>query len=382
MRLVFFLPLLILLHGCKATTDTNYSTPILPKLDYVAATSKQTIPTPEDFYRLSPEQIIALQEFLQQEHVANLANYKQAMLYIKKRLVNFNYQGKNYFASQSLVDNGGNCMALAMLTFAIANELQVELRFQVMHTMPVLLDISDNVAVTSDHVRTFMYETVENQNEALFGRNRVKIDYFPDKYDRGGKIIDQDEFFAMFYRNLAADAIFEGKLDYAYRLLNKSLSMAPAYEPAINMQAVVLRKLGELELAEKLYRYGLEVADNKIYLLSNYHFLLRLQGRTEQANLIKQQLLKLDEQSPYAWYLQAVDAMSQQDYQSAKIYLNKFLKNTSYFHRAYYDLAQVHFQLGEPQQAKKAISLALTHSSSSEDKDVYLAKLNWLTSLQ
>ncbi|MCL1137031.1 tetratricopeptide repeat protein [Shewanella pneumatophori] len=382
MRLIFILPLLILLQGCKATTYTNTPTPTLPQLDYVAATSEQTIPTPEDFYRLTPEQITALEDFLQQEHVVNLANYKQAFLYIKKRLVNFNYQGKNYFASQSLADNGGNCMALAMLTLAIANEMQVELRFQVMHTMPVLLDISDNVAVTSDHVRTLMYETVEDQEGAMFGRNRIKIDYFPDKYDRGGKIINQDEFFAMFYRNLAADAIFAGKLDYAYRLLNKSLTLAPDYEPAINMQAVVLRKLGDLKSAEKLYRYGLEVADNKISLLSNYHFLLRLQGRTEQASLIKEQLLNLDDQSPYAWYLQAVDAMAQQDYQSAKIYLNKFLKNTHYFHKAYYDLAKVYFQLGEPQQAKKAISLALTHSSSREDKDVYLAKLNWLTSLQ
>nr|WP_276521545.1 hypothetical protein [Shewanella sairae] len=256
------------------------------------------------------------------------------------------------------------------------------MRFQVMHTMPVLLDISDNVAVTSDHVRTLMYETVEDLEGAMFGRNRIKIDYFPDKYDRGGKIIDQDEFFAMFYRNLAADAIFGGKLDYAYRLLNKSLTLAPDYEPAINMQAVVLRKLGDLKSAEKLYRYGLEVADNKISLLSNYHFLLRLQGRTEQANRIKEQLLELDDQSPYAWYLQAVDAMSQQDYQSAKIYLNKFLKNTHYFHKAYYDLAKVQVKLGEHELAEKSLALALTYSSSNKDQNLYKAKMDWLTAYE
>ncbi|MCL1129499.1 hypothetical protein L2748_07185 [Shewanella sairae] len=123
MRLMFILLLSFLLQGCKATTDTTTSTPKLPQLDYVAATSEQSIPAAEDFYRLSLEQTAALYDFLKQEHVVNLPNYKQAFLYIKKRLVNFNYQGKNYYASQSLADNGGNCMALAMLTFAIANEM-------------------------------------------------------------------------------------------------------------------------------------------------------------------------------------------------------------------------------------------------------------------
>ncbi|MEZ9593753.1 tetratricopeptide repeat protein [Shewanella sp. 10N.261.52.F9] len=381
MRLMLILFFSILLQACQATDKPQMPRPTLPQLNYAAELFDGGVPAPEDFYQLSAAQIKSLNEFVAQEHIASLPRYKQAYAYLKKRLVNFNFQGENYSATESLENNGGNCMALAMLTYAIAKEMDVEFRFQVMHTMPVLLDISDEIAVTSDHVRTFLYEASEDESVALFGRSRVQIDYFPDKYDRGGKLINQEEFLAMFYRNLAADAIFIGDLNYAFLLLNKSLKIAPYYEPAINMQAVVLRKLGDEESAEKLYRYGLEIAENKITLLSNYHFLLELDGRAEQADRIKQQLLALEDQSPYTWYLQALDAMSKQDYKSAKVYLNKFLQNTHYYHRAYYDLAKVQVILGEYQLAEESLALAMKYTERTQDRSLYQTKIDRLSNL-
>ncbi|MEZ9821276.1 tetratricopeptide repeat protein [Shewanella sp. 10N.286.45.A1] len=270
-------------------------------------------------------------------------------------------------------------MSLALLTYAIASEFQVDISFQLLHTMPVLLDVTDQYSVTSDHVRTFLYESRNDESNSIFsGSKRVVIDYFPGRYDRGGKKVDTDEFFAMLYRNLAADALFSDDLPLAYLLLKKSLSFSKVYAPSINMLAVVLRRLGDVETAESLYQYGLEVSEDKVTLLSNYHYLLVNQGRIVEASVVKNQLLELDDSSPYKWYLVAQDSIAAGDYLSAKVYLNKFIDNTYYYHKAYFDLAKVHFKLDEPEQAKKALRKALDYTDLPKNQQRYQAKLAWL----
>ncbi|GIU29207.1 hypothetical protein L2719_15885 [Shewanella schlegeliana] len=380
MPIILVLLLFTLLQGCQSRV-VNPAPPIKsPTIHYFVDESKYNIPDLESFYTLTDEQVIELERFLQAEDIAKMPRHQQASVFLQSRLVNFNFQGENLFASESLASRRGNCMALAMLTYAVAEQMQVELSFQVMHTMPLLLEVSDKFAVTSDHVRAFLYESGRDGAGYLSGRNRILIDYFPSRYDRGGKLIDHNEFFAMFYRNLAADAMLLGELERAFLLLKKGRSFAPEYGPAINMQAVVLRLLGDERAAEQLYRYGLEVSDNKITLLSNYHFLLSTQGRQQQAFKVKQRLLALDDPSPYKWYLQAMDAMAQDDFVSAKAYLNKFLENTRYYHKAYYDLAKIYIQLGEQSEAKKSLDLALHYSERDNDKLLYQAKLQWLAS--
>lgn len=49
------------------------------------------------------------------------------------------------------------------------------------------------------------------------------------------------------------------------------LSYDPDYAPILNMMAVVHRRAGDEDTAEDFFRYGLEVSESKINLLSNYH---------------------------------------------------------------------------------------------------------------
>ncbi|WP_299806053.1 hypothetical protein [uncultured Shewanella sp.] len=381
MRVVLVLFLFTLIQGCQNRANTAASLPKSPTINYFVDETKYSIPEPEAFYSLTQKQVIELDLFLQKEEISKLPRHRQAFAFLQSRLVNFNFQGENLFASESLANGRGNCMALAMLTYAIAEQMEVELNFQVMHTMPLLLEVTDKFAVTSDHVSTFLYESAPKKKGYFSGGNRIRIDYFPERYDRGGKMIERNEFLTMFYRNLAADAMLNGELEHAYLLLKKGRSFAPDYGPGINMQAVVLRLLGDEEGAERLYRYGLEVSDNKITLLSNYHFLLSLQERQQQALAIKQRLLALDDPSPYKWYLQAMDSMASNDFVSAKVYLKKFLQNTHYYHKAYYDLAKVLVRLGEYSEAKESLDLALSYSERDKDKHLYRAKRQWLLAL-
>ncbi|WP_237158022.1 tetratricopeptide repeat protein [Shewanella psychrophila] len=298
--------------------------------------------------------------------------------------MNFNYEGENYSASLAMEKQGGNCMSLALLTYAVAKHLGVKAVFQVMHTEPMLLEVTANFAVTSDHVRTFLYEEDNDQPSKGFflsGRSYLILDYFPGRYDRTSKIIDENQFVAMLYRNLAADALLNGDLDYAYSLLTSGIRYDKEYAPLISMMAIVHRRKGDESTAETLYRYGLEVSDSKITLLSNYHYLFSKQGKYEQADRIKLRLLGLEDNSPYDWYLIGQDAILEGDFKSAEIYLSKFLKNPPYYHAAYFDLARAQYALGRNNSAKNSIKLALEYAEMPKSQRQYKAKLNWLNQM-
>ncbi|PKH57009.1 hypothetical protein CXF83_14360 [Shewanella sp. Choline-02u-19] len=370
----------LIASGCQSVPHPPVEPPKMPTFDY-AVDAAYDIPEPRALIALSSEQIEQLEHFKQQSNISSLHPNRQVAEFVGQRLVNFNYEGMNYGASEALELNRGNCMSLALLTYAIAEQFDVDVAFQVMHTMPMLLDVTNRYAVVSDHVRTFLYEIpIEGERTYVFGNNRITVDFFPERYDRGGKTIGKDIFFAMLYRNLAADALLKNDLPLAYVLLKESFVFSEHYAPSINMMAVVLRRLGYEDNAESLYRYGLEVSESKVTLLSNYHYLLARQGRTADALAIKSQLLELNDTSPYNWYLVAQDSIAKGDYPSAKIFLKKFIDNTHYFHKAYFDLAKVHTQLGEPEQAKIAMLKALDYAAEPKNKQRYQAKLTWLNS--
>lgn len=337
------------------------------------------IPTLDQLMALTPEQIEELHQFVRREDIALLPKNKQVREYLFTKLVNFNYEGKNLPASVALEKGSGNCMTLALLTYAVARELGVKAVFQVMHTPPMLLDVTSDIAVTSDHVRTFLYEDdTDNQGFYFSGRSYVVLDYFPDRYDRGGRKIAEEQFFGMLYRNHAGDALLAGKLNRAFSLLKAGTQYTQEYAPLLNMLAIVHRRSGDDETAKKFYQYALNVSESKITLLSNYHYLLTMNGELEVAYRVKLQLLALEDSSPYAWYLMGKEALDEGDNLSAKIYLKKFLRNTPYYHRAYFDLAKAQHALGESAAARRSLSQALTYAEKPESQRLYQAKLTWL----
>lgn len=62
------------------------------------------------------------------------------------------------------------------------------------------------------------------------------------------------------------------------------------------------------------------------------------------------------------------EAFAIKDYWVAEIYFKKFIKNTPYFHQAYYELAKAQNAQGKTLSAKKSINEALALTSIGENK--------------
>ncbi|MBQ4890710.1 hypothetical protein A9267_13050 [Shewanella sp. UCD-FRSSP16_17] len=375
-----------LLAGCSTTSHSSAKLNVMPLPEngayFVNAidldiAKNNLVPSVESLSALLPDQVEELEAFIARPEIAELSKRYQVVRFINNKMVNFNYEGLNYNTAQAWQNKSGNCMALAMLTYGVAKHLNVRAVFQVVHSAPLLTHISNDLVVTSDHVRTFLYET-DAGGVYINGSEFTVIDYFPDRNDRTGAVVSEDEFLAMFYRNLAADALLANDLTLTYSLLEKGLQLAPKYIPLINMMAVVHRRVGDYHVADAYYQYGLQFESNSLTLLSNYNYSLYSQGKVLEADAIYQQLIQLENETPYGWYSMAQEATRQQDYFAAEAFLKKFINNSPYYHQAYYELAKVQNAQGKVLSAKKTLEKALELTSMGKSQQKYLAKLSWL----
>ena len=369
----------LLMSACTVNTENAHKSYYLPDFNHalIQKNTPYNVTSIKNLTRLSEAQRQELQAFISKDDMKDLPNRLKVAHFINDKMVNFNYEGRNSTSSESWESKSGNCMALALLTYSIAKELGVYPVFQVVYASPVLTNITSDLLVTSDHVRTFLYD--EQPNGHYFsGSTSTVIDYFPDRFDRTGAIVSENEFLAMFYRNLAADALLLHNYEHAFVLLKQGFTLAPEYEPLINMMAIVHRRLGDNVTAEKLYRYGLNIEPSSLTILSNYRLLLELQGRKDDVAKIEQQLLSIESSNPYRYYSLGIEALEFEDYYRTIIFLEKFIKSAPYFHQAYLALAKAQLGLGNTKKAQKILKQAVELTDIPENKKYYLTKLEAL----
>lgn len=369
--------------GCVSTLsgDSSYSSHRLPIPEAnteLFRIESIEVPSIDSISNLTAEQLAELKNFIKKNDISILSPRDQVFEFVSRKMQHFNYEGKTYTASEALRVQSGNCMSLALLTYAVAKQLNVKASFQVIHASPLLINIENDLVVSSDHVRVFLSDQ-EFKGHYLSGGQYTMVDYFPDTNDRAGALISEQEFLAMFYRNLAAEALLVNDFNYAYAMLQYGFVLSQQYAPIINMLAVLHRRLGDFETAEKFYNYGLSIAESRVVLLSNYRQLLLQKGDEQGVIQIDKQLLALNDSNPYDWYSLGAEALKTSDYEKAQAYFKKFIENTPYFHHAYYELAKAQFALGNINAAKKSINTAIELAALPENQQKYNAKLKWLT---
>jgi Tfp pilus assembly protein PilF len=213
-------------------------------------------------------------------------------------------------------------------------------------------------------------------------RPGIRVDYFPSGSERFIGNLSRDQFTGMYYSNLAADAIAAGEYPSAFWLLNKSMEFAPQSAAAINMMAVVYRRVGDDRMAEEIYRLGIEHVPDKVSLLSNYRILLIDQGRMNEANEIGARLDRLGETNPFDWIHAAQQAYNEGHYREALKLFEKAAEVAPYLHESYFGMAKSYFELGDFQSAKSELTQAKERAYRESTRSLYEAKLMALESSQ
>lgn len=331
-------------------------------------------------HELSPEQRRAFLHYFHDSRNRDKAPHKRVSDYLELITAGFHYRGETYTARESLEHSSGNCLALAILTTGLAKLANVDVDYQLMDSAPVF-ESRGNLIRRSLHVRTLLVDPTWEVPDGYFALSRpgIKIDYFPSKSSRFIRNIDESEYFAMYYRNIAADAIENQDLGKAYWLLMESLDLSPASPESLNMLAIVFDRAGDKSKSEEIYRYGLQHAERQVSLLRNYSIFLMREGRINEAEEIDALLARRNEPNPFDWIYAGQQAYSEGDFKRAISLFRKSVRLAPYLHESHFGLAKAYYQLGNLERVEQELEQALTNATGSTSRNLYEAKLAALT---
>jgi thioredoxin-like negative regulator of GroEL len=381
MRPLLLLCFSLILLGCAQQHTTQVVVkPALPAPDKSFA-QNLTIPTTDDFYRLTPSQQQHFLAFFHHPRVSHLEANARIYQYLLDDLESFSYQGASTMAQQTLENLSGNCMSLAVMVTALAKLVDVEVSYRATYTDPVL-EISAQTMLSSNHVRSYLYNPIAEKNkQPLHLRSAIGIDYFRGSLDRIGQRMDNATFQAMVYNNLAVDALLAGDVAHSYWLSRAALKQQPTYKESINLIAIIYRRQGNFTMAKQWFDLGLSYHPANTSLISNYLVLAEQLNDLQLQAELQQQLHHSQDDNPYIWFSLAVKAERAEQYEDAIRFYRKLLRSAPYLHKANLALATLYLQQHDLAAAKTALTDALQYSYEPAGQARYQAKLQMLEQL-
>jgi len=376
------LPLLLLLAACASGPEEIAYIEDAPVIydDYADFGPRPEMPTRDEIFYLSQDQRDAFLNYFTASKHREVAPHRRITNFLLRFGKAFNYQGDTFTAETTMATQGGNCMSMAVLTTALANVVDVEVGYQLVDSIPVY-ELDDDLAFRGQHVRSYLFDPDYVPNGDAFmivRRPGIIVDYFPSGREHFIGNISEDEYVAMFYRNRAATALAEDDFNRAFWYLKESMTFAPEHPDAINTLAVLHRRVGEEERAEKLYLYGIDIAHERVSLMKNYRNMLRYQGREEEALAIESQLHELEDPSPFQWLSLARESFDRGDYALAVRMYDKALDVAPYLHDAHLGKVQAQLNLGQLSAAVKSLDTATEYMYEPKQRSMYVAKLTTL----
>jgi len=346
-----------------------------PKLDVLGASPKML--EPEQLFVLTAQQETDFLAYFNDPVFEEVLPNSRVAAYLQHSTFDFSYMPATLVASESLDLGEGNCMSLAILTTALAQAAGVKINYQLIDSSPVF-EQKDDVIVKGVHVRTKLMRPYQPNAIPTIGLTGTIVDYFPSGINRFLGNISEAEFISMYYLNIATDYIQEQDYKNAYWYTLRALDFAPKYAAGINSMALVYKRVGEQVKAEEIYRYGLEVTNDKLGLLKNYQILLSQQGRTEEAADIQKEIDKYVDLSPYPWINIADGALEMGEYPEAIKYYKKSIELAPYLQYGYLGLAKVYNYQGDLVKAKSMLEKAMENNTAAEINHLYHEKLSML----
>lgn len=345
--------------------------PAMPALPKVAA-----VPTPAQLLALTPAQLADFDQYAALPENATLPKSQLLFQYMQQYNTNFSFQGKTLLASEALAAKSGNCVSLALITHALAQYLNLQTAYRLTYGQPVL-DLADDMLVEAYHVRSYLLErNTDPGADHNTGFRLYYIDYYRQPLDTLGPVINENDFFAMVYNNLAAEAWLAGQQQLAMAYNQQALQLAPTHGPSINLMAVMLRRLGDWALAKQWYEFGMQQPDRKPMLLQNYLQLARAEQDLPKINELTAALAVLPVTTdPMQYLLLASEAEQQGELHKASRLYKLLLAQQPAMLQPVQGLLRIYLARHDSKGAEELLKHLIWQHKNSDKAELYQTKL-------
>ena len=221
--------------------------------------------------------------------------------------------------------------------------------------------------------------------DVSFGPSASKamtIDFIPPEERRKmrSRPISEQTIVAMYMNNRAAEALARGDVNDAYWWARTAIGQDPGFMSSYNTLGIVYQRHGNLKEAERVLTYALEREPNNTHVMSNMVGVLNGMGRVAESAVLARKLEQIEPNPPFRFFNQGVKAMHEGDYKAARDLFGKEVDRAPYYHEFHFWLALAYVGLGEMENARKELTIALEYSTTRKEHDLYAAKLDRMKS--
>lgn len=284
-------------------------------------------------------------------------------------------------AREAFEARSGNCLSLVIMTAALAREMGVSVRYQDVY-VDETWSRRGGIYFSIGHVNLTLGGRPPKLGTRLDDGEQLTVDFLPPRDLRGThwRVIPESTVLAMYMNNRSAEAFAGGKVDDAYWFAREAIVQDPGYVAAYNTLGVIYQRRGHLAQAAQVLAHALEREPRNTSVMTNLASALAGLGRAEESRELERRLARLEPEPPFAFFDQGVAAMRRGDFRTARGLFEKEVARAPYHHEFHFWLALALANLGEPEKAKRHLSLALENSTTRKDHELYAAKLQRLGS--
>lgn len=287
-------------------------------------------------------------------------------------------------AAETFAARTGNCLSLVLMTAAFAKELGVPFRYQHVY-LDETLGRNGGMQLAIGHVNLALGSTrAVHSSSSSADADALTIDFLPPQDVRGlrTRVIAEETVVAMYMNNRAVESLAQGKVDDAYWWVREGIRQDPAYLAAYNTLGAVFQRHGDLEAAARVYGYALEREPRNTRVMSNLAPVLNDLGRVAESRELVRRLKELEPDPPFKYFYLGLAAMKTRNFQTARDYFAKEVAREPDYHEFQYWLASAYIGLGDIDEARHHLALAIENSTTRKDHDLYAAKLDRINAAQ
>jgi Tfp pilus assembly protein PilF len=283
-------------------------------------------------------------------------------------------------AAQAFAARSGNCLSLVIMTAAFAKALDLPVRYQSVFTGETV-GRSGNTQFFIGHVNLNLGEKPIDVGP---GRRNdlMTIDFFPPQEVRGlsTRPVSEESIVAMYMNNRAAEIFVQGQFDDAYWWARAAIGQDPRFLSAYNTLGLVYHRHGNLTEAEKVFAYVLEREPRNTHVMSNLVHLLDDMGRATEAKVLASKLEQIEPHPPFSYFNLGMKALRDGNPGAAKDLFTKEVDRAPYYDEFRFWLGMAYLRLGDVDQARQQLTLAMEYATTHKDQDLYAAKLERIRS--
>ncbi|MDQ2962128.1 MAG: hypothetical protein M3R31_03050 [Pseudomonadota bacterium] len=340
--------------------------------------------------RISADDVFALSDDMKRYLSAEIAGQLRAKgpqrglidaLYDKTQL-KLDYDAeKTRNAAQTFAARAGNCLSLVIMTAAFAKEIGLPVRYQ-----RVLVDDtwsrSGDKYFVSSHVNLTLGIGHIADRILDYDSTPLTIDFLQPESIRGRRlrVLGEDTIVAMYMNNRAAESLAQGQLNNAYWWARRAVEHDPRFLSSYNTLGVVYRNHGNLQEAERVLTHVLELEPANTEVMSNLALVFNDEGRVAESQALTGKLEQLQPYPPFHFFNLGLAAMRNDDFKAAKDLFAKEVDRDAYYHEFRFWLAAAYLGLGEIEQARRELTIALGNSTTRKEHELYAAKLDRIRS--